>query len=90
MEVPTLLLEVNVTTMKKIPLDESLNSDDELLAEYHFDYQKSKPNRFAAQSGKPSSSISVSSISEWVVGWVHLRLTLLIQFVAQVFITPEI
>jgi hypothetical protein len=26
--------------------------DDELLTEYHFDYQKAKPNRFAAHSGK--------------------------------------
>ncbi len=28
------------------------NSNDELLAEYHFDYKKAKPNRFAARGGK--------------------------------------
>lgn len=38
--------------MNKTPLDESANLDDEMLSEYHFDYQKAKPNRFAAQSGK--------------------------------------
>ena len=38
--------------MSKTPFDESQNSDDELLAEYHFDYKKAKPNRFTAQTGK--------------------------------------
>ena len=38
--------------MSKTPFEESHNSDDELLAEYHFDYKKAKPNRFADQSGK--------------------------------------
>ncbi len=38
--------------MSKTPFEESHNSDDELLAEYHFDDKKAKPNRFAAQSGK--------------------------------------
>jgi hypothetical protein len=38
--------------MSKTPFEESHNSDDELLAEYHFDYKKAKPNRFAAQSRK--------------------------------------
>ncbi len=38
--------------MSKTPFEESHNSDDELLAQYHFDYKKAKPNRFAAQSGK--------------------------------------
>lgn len=38
--------------MNKIPFDESANFDDEMLHEQHFDYQKAKPNRFAAQSGK--------------------------------------
>ena len=28
------------------------NNDNELLAEYRFDYRKAKPNRFAARSGK--------------------------------------
>lgn len=38
--------------MSKTPFEESHNSDDELLAEYHFDYEKAKPNRFAARNGK--------------------------------------
>lgn len=38
--------------MNKQLFGESLNSADEMLSEYHFDYQKAKPNRFAAQSGK--------------------------------------
>jgi hypothetical protein len=38
--------------MSKTSFEESHNSDDELLAEYHFDYKKAKPNRVAAQSGK--------------------------------------
>jgi hypothetical protein len=38
--------------MSKTSFEELHNSDDELLAEYHFDYKKAKPNRFAAPSGK--------------------------------------
>ena len=38
--------------MSKTPFEESHNSDDELLTEYHVNYKKAKPNRFAAQSGK--------------------------------------
>ena len=38
--------------MSKTPFEESHNSDDELLAQYHFDYKKAKPNRFATQTGK--------------------------------------
>ena len=38
--------------MSKTPFEQSHNSDDELLAEYHFDYKKAKPNCFASQSGK--------------------------------------
>ena len=37
--------------MSKMPFEKSQNSDEELLAEYQFDYKKAKPNRFAAQSG---------------------------------------
>jgi hypothetical protein len=33
--------------MNKTPSDQIQNLEDELLAEYHFDYQKAKPNRFA-------------------------------------------
>ena len=38
--------------MRKTPFEESHNSDEELLAQYHFDYKKAKPNRFATQTGK--------------------------------------
>ena len=38
--------------MNKTPFEESHNSDDELLAEYHFDYKKAKPNRFTGHTGK--------------------------------------
>lgn len=38
--------------MSKTPFEESHSLDDELLAEYHFDYNKAKPNRFAARSEK--------------------------------------
>ncbi|HEY9617511.1 MAG TPA: hypothetical protein V6C64_11750 [Microcoleaceae cyanobacterium] len=33
--------------MNKTPFNESHNSDDELLAEYQFNYRNAKPNRFA-------------------------------------------
>ncbi|MBW4440499.1 MAG: hypothetical protein KME10_04540 [Plectolyngbya sp. WJT66-NPBG17] len=36
--------------MSKMPSDHSHNSEDELLAEYHLDYQKAKPNRFATRN----------------------------------------
>lgn len=36
--------------MKKMPFNEPQNSDDELLLEYNFDYQKAKVNRFANRS----------------------------------------
>ena len=38
--------------MSKTPFDHPQNYEDELLAEYNFDYRKAKPNRFAARSGK--------------------------------------
>jgi hypothetical protein len=38
--------------MSKTPFEELPNPDDELLAEYHFDYKQSKPNRFAVRGGK--------------------------------------
>ncbi|OLP18706.1 hypothetical protein BST81_09295 [Leptolyngbya sp. 'hensonii'] len=37
--------------MSKTPFEESHSLDDELLPEYHFDYKKAKPNRFAASDG---------------------------------------
>jgi hypothetical protein len=36
--------------MNETPFEKSQNPDDELLAEYCFDYQQAKPNRFAARS----------------------------------------
>jgi hypothetical protein len=44
--------------MNKIDI-ELHDSDDELLAEYHFDYKKAKPNRFAVQDGKQVSKIVI-------------------------------
>jgi hypothetical protein len=38
--------------MNEKPFEESSNSDDELLDEYHFNYKKAKPNRFASRDGK--------------------------------------
>jgi hypothetical protein len=38
--------------MSKTPFEESHSLDDELLAEYQFDYKKVKPNRFAASDRK--------------------------------------
>jgi hypothetical protein len=32
--------------MNKTPSEKSQNSDDDLMPEYHFDYQKAKANRF--------------------------------------------
>ena len=45
--------------MSKTPVEESHNSDEELLADYHFDYKKAKPNRVAAQSGKQLLKVGV-------------------------------
>lgn len=35
--------------MSKMPSEQRPSSEEELLAEYHFDYQKAKPNRFAVR-----------------------------------------
>ena len=45
--------------MSKTPFEETDNLDDELLAEYHFDYKKAKPNRFAAPGGKQRLKVVV-------------------------------
>ena len=37
-------------TMNETPFKNQPNSDDELLAEYSFDYQHAKPNRFASRN----------------------------------------
>jgi DNA-directed RNA polymerase specialized sigma24 family protein len=38
--------------MNKMPFNESSNLDEDMLSEYHFDYQKAKPNRFATRNEK--------------------------------------
>jgi hypothetical protein len=45
--------------MNKKPSEELSTSDDELMTEYSFDYQKAKPNRFAARAGKPALNVVV-------------------------------
>ncbi|MGV0028111.1 hypothetical protein [Phormidesmis priestleyi] len=48
--------------------DEAHNSDDEILIEYHFDYEKAKPNRFAADSEKQRLKVVVLDedvIEQW-------------------------
>ncbi|MBC6472502.1 MAG: hypothetical protein GDA48_06545 [Hormoscilla sp. GM102CHS1] len=42
--------------MKKTNFD---HTDDELEAEYHFDYKKAKSNRFAASAGKQRLKVVV-------------------------------
>lgn len=37
--------------MSKTPFEELHESEDDLLAEYRFDYKEAKPNRFAALGG---------------------------------------
>jgi hypothetical protein len=45
--------------MSKTPSDHAQNSEEDLLAEYHFDYQKAKPNRFAARKETQKSTVVV-------------------------------
>ena len=45
--------------MNKMPFNEFLNPDDELLPEYHFDYERAKPNRFATQSAQRKMTVVV-------------------------------
>lgn len=45
--------------MSKMPSDHTQNPDDELLAEYRFDYLKAKPNRFAARNGTQKLKVVV-------------------------------
>ncbi len=45
--------------MKKTPFNKSANSDDELLPEYNFNYQKAKPNLFDPQSKKRKMKVVV-------------------------------
>jgi hypothetical protein len=53
------ILEENVKIMSKTPFEEFHSSGDELLAEYQFDYEKAKPNRFAARDGKQALKVVV-------------------------------
>jgi len=43
--------------MNKTPSEQIQNPEDEILAEYHFDYQKAKPNRFAANNKKQKLTV---------------------------------
>lgn len=45
--------------MKTPPSDESSQPEDDLAAEYQFDYQKAKPNRFARQDPNRKMTIVV-------------------------------
>lgn len=45
--------------MSKTPSESTHNPEDELLAEYRFDYQKAKPNRFAAREGTQKLTVVV-------------------------------
>jgi hypothetical protein len=45
--------------MSEMPFEESSYSEDELLTEYHFDYRKAKPNRFAARDGQQRLKVVV-------------------------------
>jgi len=41
--------------MSKTPFEGSSDGGDDLLAEYHLDYKKAKPNRFAVRDGTHES-----------------------------------
>jgi len=45
--------------MSKTPFEGSSDADNDLLAEYHFDYKKAKPNRFAVRDGKERLKVVV-------------------------------
>lgn len=49
--------------MKKTPIDES-QFEREILPEYHFDYQKAKPNRFTAQNVKGMTVVLDEDIAQ--------------------------
>jgi hypothetical protein len=48
--------------MSKTPSDHTHNSEDELLPEYRFDYEKAKPNRFAV--GHKAQKLTVVVLDE--------------------------
>jgi hypothetical protein len=45
--------------MNETPSEELSASDDELMIEYNFDYQKAKSNRFAAREGNSTLKVVV-------------------------------
>jgi hypothetical protein len=45
--------------MNKIPSEHPQNSDNDLMPEYRFDYQKAKPNRFADRQDQHGSRVVV-------------------------------
>lgn len=45
--------------MNNMPSDPVPSQNDELLAEYRFDYKKAKPNRFAAHDDKQKAMVVV-------------------------------
>ena len=45
--------------MSKTPFDHTQNPENELLAEYRFDYQKAKPNRFVAHNEQQKLTVVV-------------------------------
>ena len=45
--------------MNGMPFDEPQQTDEELLPEYDFDYQKAKPNHFSARSEKQGLTVVV-------------------------------
>ena len=49
--------------MKKTPIDES-QFESEILPEYHFDYQKAKPNRFTTQNVKRMTVVLDEDIAQ--------------------------
>jgi hypothetical protein len=53
LSVPIEPLAESIKTMNKFPFEDSHNADDEPSAEYHFDYSKANPNRFAIRDEKP-------------------------------------
>jgi hypothetical protein len=45
--------------MNKMPSKQSQDSDDELMPEYRFDYQKAKTNRFIDRQPQPELRVVV-------------------------------
>jgi len=60
--------------MSSNAFENQLNSDDELLPEYSFDYQKAKPNRFANRSEAKSLNYEILSIALILFGQMKTTL----------------